>query len=66
MFNVVTGGGAMGQVLAEHRLVDKVAFTGKSQSIIYLVLSRTLVGDHPTPTHLFLKVGVLLLFLFPA
>ena len=24
VFNVITGGGAMGQVLAEHRLVDKV------------------------------------------
>ena len=24
VFNVVTGGGAMGQVLAEHQLVDKV------------------------------------------
>jgi len=31
VFNVVTGGGAMGQVLAEHRLVDKVAFTGSTE-----------------------------------
>ena len=25
VFNVVTGGGAMGQILAEHSLVDKVS-----------------------------------------
>ena len=31
VFNVVTGGGAMGQILAEHRLVDKVAFTGSTE-----------------------------------
>merc|ERR1719244_1164826 len=31
VFNVVTGGGAMGQVLAEHRLVQKVAFTGSTE-----------------------------------
>ena len=31
VFNVVTGGGAMGQLLAEHRLVDKVAFTGSTE-----------------------------------
>jgi len=31
VFNVITGGGAMGQVLAEHRLVDKVAFTGSTE-----------------------------------
>jgi len=31
VFNVVTGGGAMGQVLAEHIDVDKVAFTGSTE-----------------------------------
>jgi len=31
VFNVITGGGAMGQVLAEHRLVNKVAFTGSTE-----------------------------------
>lgn len=31
VFNVVTGGGAMGQMLAEHSLVDKVAFTGSTE-----------------------------------
>jgi len=31
VFNVVTGGGAMGQLLAEHSLVDKVAFTGSTE-----------------------------------
>merc|ERR1711936_789124 len=31
VFNVVTGGGAMGQVLAEHPEVDKVAFTGSTE-----------------------------------
>eukprot|EP00092_Neocalanus_flemingeri_P006854 GFUD01007399.1.p1 GENE.GFUD01007399.1~~GFUD01007399.1.p1 ORF type:complete len:820 (-),score=223.40 GFUD01007399.1:85-2544(-) len=31
VFNVVTGGGAMGQVLAEHPDVDKVAFTGSTE-----------------------------------
>ena len=31
VFNVVNGGGAMGQILAEHRLVDKVAFTGSTE-----------------------------------
>merc|ERR1719244_2406274 len=31
VFNVVTGGGAMGQLLAEHRLVQKVAFTGSTE-----------------------------------
>ncbi len=31
VFNVVTGGGAMGQLLAEHHLVDKVAFTGSTE-----------------------------------
>ena len=35
MFNVVTGGGAMGQVLAEHRLVDKVAFTGMDFFVVF-------------------------------
>ena len=31
VFNVVTGGGAMGQALAEHPDVDKVAFTGSTE-----------------------------------
>jgi len=31
VFNVVTGGGAMGQVLAEHPSIDKVAFTGSTE-----------------------------------
>jgi len=31
VFNVVTGGGAMGQLLAEHRMVQKVAFTGSTE-----------------------------------
>merc|ERR1719391_452264 len=31
VFNVITGGGAMGQVLAEHPDVDKVAFTGSTE-----------------------------------
>jgi len=31
VFNVVTGGGAMGQILAEHSDVDKVAFTGSTE-----------------------------------
>lgn len=31
MFNVVTGSGSMGQMLAEHPDVDKVAFTGSTQ-----------------------------------
>ncbi|KAK3096828.1 hypothetical protein FSP39_003725 [Pinctada imbricata] len=30
VFNVITGGGAMGSLLADHRLVDKVAFTGST------------------------------------
>ncbi|TRY72413.1 hypothetical protein TCAL_03960 [Tigriopus californicus] len=31
VFNVVTGGGAMGQTLAEHPEVDKVGFTGSTE-----------------------------------
>lgn len=31
MFNVVTGGGALGSALAAHPLVDKVAFTGSTE-----------------------------------
>ena len=30
VFNVITGGGAMGSLLANHMLVDKVAFTGST------------------------------------
>ena len=30
VFNVVTGGGAMGQILAEHSLVDKVSYNKMS------------------------------------
>ena len=30
VFNVITGNGAMGQVLAEHPDVDKVGFTGST------------------------------------
>jgi len=42
VFNVVTGGGAMGQVLAEHPDVDKVAFTGSTE--IGKVLRRATAG----------------------
>ena len=42
VFNVVTGGGAMGQVLAEHPGVDKVAFTGSTD--IGKVLRRATAG----------------------
>jgi len=42
VFNVVTGGGAMGQVLAEHPDVDKVAFTGSTD--IGKVLRRATAG----------------------
>ena len=31
VFNVVTGGGALGSQLASHPLVDKVAFTGSTE-----------------------------------
>ncbi len=31
VFNLVTGGGAMGSMMAMHPLVDKVAFTGSTQ-----------------------------------
>jgi len=42
VFNVITGGGAMGQVLAEHPDVDKVAFTGSTD--IGKVLRRATAG----------------------
>ncbi|XP_023342283.1 putative aldehyde dehydrogenase DhaS isoform X7 [Eurytemora carolleeae] len=42
VFNVVTGGGAMGQLLAEHSLVDKVAFTGSTE--IGKVLRMAIAG----------------------
>lgn len=42
VFNVVTGGGAMGQVLAEHPMVDKVAFTGSTE--IGKVLKKAVAG----------------------
>merc|ERR1711962_269580 len=43
VFNVVTGGGAMGQVLAEHPDVDKVAFTGSTE--IGKILRRATAGS---------------------
>merc|ERR1719391_871217 len=42
VFNVVTGGGAMGQVFAEHPEVDKVAFTGSTE--IGKILRRAVAG----------------------
>jgi aldehyde dehydrogenase (NAD+) len=42
VFNVVTGGGAMGQVLAEHPDVDKVGFTGSTE--IGKVLRQAIAG----------------------
>merc|ERR1719391_34249 len=42
VFNVITGGGAMGQVLAEHPDVDKVAFTGSTD--IGKILRRVTAG----------------------
>merc|ERR1711962_706666 len=42
VFNVVTGGGAMGQGLAEHPDVDKVAFTGSTE--IGKILRRATAG----------------------
>ena len=42
MFNVVTGGGAMGQTLAEHPMVDKVGFTGSTE--IGKVLKQAVAG----------------------
>ena len=42
VFNVVTGGGAMGQKLAEHPDVDKVAFTGSTE--IGKVLKQAIAG----------------------
>ena len=37
VFNVVTGGGQMGSVLAAHPSVDKVAFTGSTQVSVIIV-----------------------------
>eukprot|EP00095_Tigriopus_kingsejongensis_P010019 snap_masked-scaffold1048_size67263-processed-gene-0.19 protein:Tk10019 transcript:snap_masked-scaffold1048_size67263-processed-gene-0.19-mRNA-1 annotation:"hypothetical protein CAPTEDRAFT_177352" len=42
VFNVVTGGGAMGQTLAEHPDVDKVGFTGSTE--IGKVLRQAIAG----------------------
>ena len=42
VFNVVTGGGAMGQILAEHPQVDKVGFTGSTE--IGKVLKQAIAG----------------------
>ena len=43
VFNVVTGGGAMGQVLATHPDVDKVAFTGSTE--IGKILKQAIAGS---------------------
>ena len=42
VFNVATGGGAMGQTLAEHPDVDKVGFTGSTE--IGKVLKQAVSG----------------------
>lgn len=42
VFNVITGGGAMGQTLAEHPEVDKVGFTGSTE--IGKVLRQAIAG----------------------
>ena len=42
VFNVVTGGGAMGQTLAEHPDVDKIGFTGSTE--IGKVLRQAIAG----------------------
>merc|ERR1719282_1260691 len=42
VFNVITGGGAMGQQLAEHPNVNKVAFTGSTE--IGKVLKQATAG----------------------
>ena len=42
VFNVVTGGGAMGQTLAEHPEVDKIGFTGSTE--IGKVLRQAIAG----------------------
>ena len=43
VFNVITGGGAMGQQLAEHPNVNKVAFTGSTE--IGKVLKQAIAGS---------------------
>ena len=43
VFNVVTGGGAMGQILATHPDVDKVAFTGSTE--IGKILKQAIAGS---------------------
>ena len=43
VFNVVTGGGAMEQVLATHPDVDKVAFTGSTE--IGKILKQAIAGS---------------------
>ena len=42
VFNVITGGGRMGQALAEHEEVDKVGFTGSTE--IGKVLRKAIAG----------------------
>ena len=42
VFNVVTGNGAMGQVLAEHPDVDKVGFTGSTE--VGKILRQAIAG----------------------
>ena len=39
VFNVVTGGGAMGQILAEHALVDKVRVVSQYYHDLYFMLT---------------------------
>ena len=39
VFNVVTGGGAMGQILAEHALVDKVRVVYQYYHDLYFILT---------------------------
>lgn len=43
VFNVVTGGGAMGQTLATHPDVDKVAFTGSTE--VGKILKKAIAGS---------------------
>ena len=39
VFNVLTGSGAMGSMLATHSLVDKVGFTGSTEVRVYCVVN---------------------------
>ena len=45
VFNVVTGSGAMGSMLADHPSVDKVAFTG-STGVSFVVVQSHCVSLH--------------------